>query len=49
MVNIVDRGQEFFYTPLQGVQKGDQAQGLENTSANGDVKNKDLGPKKCKT
>ena len=49
MVNGIDGRTDLFYAPLRGLQTGDQVQGLSNASASGDVQNKDLGPKECKT
>jgi hypothetical protein len=49
MVNGIDTGTGVFYVPPQGFQIGGQVQGPDNASADTDVKNKDLGPKECKT
>jgi hypothetical protein len=49
MVNGIDGGMGFFYTPRQNLQTRDQVQGLDAASAMTDSQNKDLGPKECKT
>jgi len=49
MVNGIDRVTDFFYTPLQPPQTGEQLQGLDKTAASADTQSKDPGPGECKT
>jgi len=49
MVNSVEKGNIYFYSPLKSLDTSGKEQGASNVQAGLDAENKDLGPKDCKT